>query len=231
MQSILILNPKGGSGKSTLSINLAGFFACWGVQVTIADYDPQSTSLDWLSIRPSNCPRIEGIDNHETSQLKPIHTDYVIQDAPSGCHGDTLLPWLQQADRIIIPVVPSPQDIWATKRLIDWIATDERLEECVQSIAIVANRVRKNTRSFNLLKSFLETVPVPCVGILRDTQNYVFAAQHGLSIFEMPAHKVKQDLQQWQNLIKWLCIDPFIHPNVPIKPDQSVYDFIYADML
>lgn len=229
MQSILVLNPKGGSGKSTLSTNLAGFFACWGGRVTIADFDAQASALDWLEVRPESCPKIEGIDSHNSTLPKHSPTDYLILDVPSGCYGEDLLPWLKQADRIIIPVVPSPHDIRAAKRFINWIATDERLQNSVKSIGIVANRVRKNTRSFNLLKTFLESVPVPCIGILRDTQNYVFAAQYGLSIFELPTHKVRQDLQQWQRLIKWLCMDPYIYPDVPIKPEKTIYDAIYGN--
>lgn len=231
MHTILVLNPKGGAGKSTLSINLAGFFACWGVRVTIADFDVQATSLDWLNARPSSCPAIKGIDNH--ASVLPLHhtSDYLILDVPSGHYGEDILPWLKKADKIIIPVVPSPHDIRAAKRFLDWLATDERVEGCTSSVAIVANRVRENTRSFKLLKSFLASVHVPCIGLLRDTQNYVLAAQHGLSIFELPTYKVKQDLQQWQRLIRWLCVDPYIYSDVPVKPDQSVYDTIYGTVL
>jgi chromosome partitioning protein len=227
MHTILVLNPKGGSGKSTLSTNLAGFFACWGVRVTIADFDEQATALDWLAARPASCPAIEGIDSHDAVLPRHRPTDYLILDVPSGHYGEDLLPWLKQADKIIVPVVPSPHDIRAAKRFLDWIATEERMQECSPSIGIVANRVRENTRSFKLLKSFLESVHIPCMAILRDTQNYILAAQHGLSIFELPSYKVKQDLQQWQRLIKWLCIDPHIYPDVPIKPQQSVFDSIY----
>ena len=228
MNTILILNPKGGAGKSTLSVNLAGFFACWGVSVTIADFDDQATSLDWLAARPANCPAIQGIAIKDKSLQLRVPTDYLILDVPSGHYRDDLIPWIQQADKIVVPVVPSPNDIRAASRFLNWIATDERMEKHTQSIAIVANRVRKSTRSFGLLKSFLSSAPIPCIGILRDTQNYVLASQYGLSVFELPHYKIKQELQQWQHIVNWLCIDPFIDSNVPIKPDQSVYDAIYG---
>ncbi len=229
MRTILVLNPKGGSGKSTISTNLAGFFACWGVRVTLMDFDSQASSMEWLAARPESCPVIKGVavQNDEPPVLD--ETDYLIIDVPSGYYTEQLLPWIQRAERIIVPVLPSPHDIRATKHFLDWMATDERLEDCAPAIGIIANRVKENTRSFKLIKSFLQTVNLPCIGILRDTQNYVLAAQYGLSIFELPSYEVKKDLLQWQRFVKWLCMDRFIYPDVPIKPDQAVYSVIYGD--
>lgn len=229
MQTILIVNPKGGAGKSTLATNLAGFFACWGVRVCVADFDAQMTSLDWLAARPASCPAIEGVAIQGSELPQCPSDDYLILDVPSGHYGEELIPLIQRADKIIVPVVPSPHDMWAAKRFLDWLATEERLQKHYSSIAVVANRVRSKTRSFAELKSFLESVPVPCIGILRDTQNYVRAAQHGLSLFELPGSRVKQDLQQWQRIIMWLCVDLHIYPGVPVKPEQSVYDAIYGE--
>ncbi len=208
MQTILVLNPKGGSGKSTLSINLAGFFASWGVRVTVADFDAQATVLDWLAARPASCSPIKGVAVAGNTIPDMPETDYLLLDVPSGHYGDDLVPWLSQADRIVVPVLPSPNDIRAAKRFLYKLATDERYEQHAATIAIVANRVRENTQSYKLLKSFLESIPMPCVATLRDTQNYVMAAQHGLSIFELPSYRVKKDLQQWQPLVNWLCMLP-----------------------
>lgn len=214
MQTILLLNPKGGAGKSTLATNLASFFACWGVRVTIADFDEQMTSLDWLATRPAACPAIEGVEAQDLTLPESEMSDYLILDVPSGMYGDALVPLIQQADKIIVPVVPSPHDLRAAKRFLDWYATKESLQQH-QAVAIVANRVRVKTRSFALFKAFLDTVTVPCIGILRDTQNYVYAAQHGLSLFELPASKVRKDLAQWQRIIRWLCSDPYMYPGIP----------------
>ena len=208
MHTILVMNPKGGSGKTTLSTNIAGYFASWGVKVSIADFDPQESALDWLAARPPELAKINGFAVSGAVFQPPAGTEYLILDVPSGLNGDKLLPWVHRADRIVMPVLPSPHDIRAAKRFLDWLATDERLENDVPSFAIVANRVRRTTRSFQTLKTFLETSPVPCVGILRDTQNYVLAAQNGLSIFELPLYRAKADLEQWQRLVKWLCLDP-----------------------
>jgi len=227
MYSILILNPKGGAGKSTLASNLAGFLACWGVRVTMADFDAQATSLDWLAARPASCPAITGVAIQGNVLALRQPTDYLILDVPSGHYGEDLLPWIRQADRILVPVVPSPHDIRAARRFLDWLATDERVEQRYKSIAIVANRVRENSRSFKLLKAFLGSAHLPCIGILRDTQNYVLAAQHGLSIFELPNSRVRRDLQQWQHIVRWLCVDASMYPDVPVKPEQSVYEAIY----
>jgi chromosome partitioning protein len=226
MQTLLMLNPKGGSGKSTLATNLASFFSCWGVGVSVADYDPQLTALDWLARRPASLPKIEGqavqvsacMDSLANSQCD----DYLIMDAPSGHYGNDLLPFLEQANKIIIPVVPSPHDISAAERFLNWMVTLDWFESQRNSIAIVANRVRHSTRSFKLLKGFLHSAPVPCVGVLRDTQNYVMAAQYGLSIFELPSYKVSNELRRWQPLINWLCVDRFLYPAVPLNPNWEL---------
>lgn len=228
MQSILVLNPKGGAGKSTLATNLAGFFACWGIRVTIADYDSQMTSLDWLAARPPSCPRIEGVVAQRPGLPAGSSSDYMILDVPSGGDNEALLPLIQRADRILVPVVPSPHDMRAAARFLDWLATDECFKDVCSSIAIVANRVRKQTRSFRLLQEFLLSTPVPCIGVLRDTQNYVHAAQHGLSLFELPKSRVRHDLQQWQRIVNWLCADPYMVADIPVKPDESVYEAIYG---
>ncbi|MFC1749755.1 AAA family ATPase [Pseudomonadota bacterium] len=214
MQTILVLNPKGGSGKSTISTNLAGFLACWGVQVTIADFDPQESSLDWLSVRTENFPKITGIKGNHPGSAIPPQTDYLILDVPSGQYDDAILPWLNQANHIIVPVLPSSHDIRAAKRFLDWMATEERTEHLTSRVAVVANRVRRNTRSYKLLRSFFDSIAYPCIGVLRDTQHYVLAAQLGLTIFEMPSKKVAQDANQWEQMIRWLCLDPYLYPGI-----------------
>ena len=215
MQTILVLNPKGGSGKSTISTNLAGFLACWGVQVTIADFDPQCSSLDWLAVRPDAAPKILGLKGEEHPHAIPRQTDYLIMDVPSGAPYESILHWMRLASRILIPVLPSPHDIRATKRFLDHVATDEEAEHETKKIAVIANRVRRNNRSFNQLKSFLESIAFPCVGALRDTQHYVLAAQSGLSIFEMPTKKVSVDIANWQHTVRWICTDKNIYPGTP----------------
>ena len=228
MRQILVINPKGGSGKSTLSTNMAAFFAGWGIRVCIADFDPQGSSLQWLAERPSSLPEIEGIaiENNLIPALPTI--DYLIMDMPSGQDHEQLLHWINRADRVVIPVMPSPHDIRAAERFLNALLTDDQFNLNSDSVGIIANRVKENARSFNLLKSFIVSVPVPCMGIIRDTQNYVLAAEHGLSIFELPKYKVKKELLQWQRFIKWLSVDQTIQPNIPIEPDEEVTKIIYG---
>ncbi len=216
MYTILVLNPKGGSGKSTLATNLAGFFANWGVQVTIADFDPQQSALEWLKARPIDAPKVRGVVGSEQRVRVSSLSDYLIIDVASGQYGESVLKWVSMADKVIVPVLPSPHDIRAAKHFLDWVATEERMQPHVEKFAIVANKVRKNNRSFQLLKSFLLSVPFSCIAILRDTQNYVLAAEEGYSIFELRRTRVAKDLDQWQGIVRWLCFDPHLYPGVPV---------------
>ena len=191
MRSIMILNSKGGSGKSTISTNLASYYATQGKKVALVDFDPQSSSLEWLSARSSGRKGILGIDAASDKFRIPRNVDYVIYDTPAAVHGKRLTAFLRRAQSIIIPVLPSPIDMRAATPYIQ---------------KVIANRCRENTNVYHELGSFLKKVrKAPFISVLRETQNYNKAAKRGLGIFELAPYLASRDRDQWEPIIKWLA--------------------------
>lgn len=226
MQDIIIINPKGGCGKSTIAMNLAGFFACWGVTVGMVDLDPQASCLDWLQARPGERPRIQGWPAIESSTRLADRLDYRIIDVPSSCFDEQIQSLMLGANTIIVPLLASINDFRATSKFLQeldalrgWFGGQTR-------IGFIANRIKYNTRSFHYLKDFIRETSIPCRGILRDTQNYLRASEQGLSVFEMPKRQVSSDLAQWQRIIRWLCFDQSISIHVPVTRDENA-EFAY----
>lgn len=204
MISILVLNSKGGCGKSTISVNLASFFACWGVQVALADYDKQHSSTDWLRSRPKENPRILSVAAWQDDHHIPKEAEYVIRDTPAGIDGEKLNALIRTADIILIPILPSPLDIKAAGRLIHDVMQQYDQLPLKPRIGVIANRVRRQTKIYNTLKSFIGKLDIDFVASLRDTQNYITATNDGVGLFELPGWKTKKDLNGWCQLINWI---------------------------
>lgn len=218
MQSIVVVNTKGGSGKSTLATNLAGYYACWGIRVALVDYDPQESSLDWLRARPAELPQIVGMSGASGERVSPL-VDYVVMDIASGADNNTLSSVLPSADIVLVPVLPSPMDIRASGRFIVELLQNPAFNEKRTRIAVVANRVKQNTKVYQRLQAFLHELGLPFVGSLRETQNYIAAAEQGISLFEMPTRTVIKDLLQWQPLVAWLS-----NGKLPVLPPRTGSD-------
>ena len=102
MRHIMVLNPKGGCGKSTLATNIASYYASEGANVALADYDPQRSSLDWLDRRPAKLPKIIGITAFESGLRNvPRNADVVVSDAPARSHGKELTNLVKHAETIV----------------------------------------------------------------------------------------------------------------------------------
>ena len=204
MHSFLIANPKGGCGKSTLSTNLAGWFARQGHQVMLGDIDRQQSSRAWLQLRPPALPRIATWEiEHDQPARPPKGTSHVVLDTPAGLHGKRLAHVLKLVNRVIVPLQPSIFDILATKDFLDQLLVEKEIRKQHAFVAVVGMRVDARTRAAGELDRFLDGLGVPVLTCLRDTQNYVQAAAHGLTIFEMPAARAAQDWEQWQPLVAW----------------------------
>ncbi len=213
MQRVLVLNSKGGCGKTTIATNLAACYAVEGYSTALLDFDPQASAGKWLSLRPGQRPPIHGVAAHrrpgihETRafQLRvPPGTQRVVVDAPAGVTGQALRDCLRDVDTIIIPVLPSPIDIHAVSRFIADLLLEGRVRQRGIRLGVVANRVKEHTRVFQALERFLATLNMPFVTHLRDTQNYVHAAERGLGIHELWDSRVARDKAQWAPLLDWL---------------------------
>jgi chromosome partitioning protein len=213
MRTILVLNPKGGCGKSTLATNIAGYFAALGKRVALADCDPQGSSRDWLAARPGHLAQIACIEAKDGSLIIDPQTEVLVMDSPAGVHDQRLVNIIRPAQTIVIPVLPSPIDLRAAEHfLAELVKLRNKLKRKVK-IATVANRVREDTVMAARLEQYLEklTLPggnrIPFMTMLRASQNYILAAARGMTIFELPPHKTAYDREQWKPLLAWLTSD------------------------
>ena len=202
----MIMNAKGGCGKTTLATNLACWFADQEGKVALADFDPQGSSLDWLEARNDydGVPGIQGIDASREAVKPARGTEYLIIDVPAGIHGAEINKILKQVETLIIPVLPSPIDMRAAKRFLGELLESGRVSKKQTRIALVANRVRENSVAFHTLEDFLNEQKIPVLSHLRESTNYLKCAETGLSIFELAPSAVEKDLPQWDPIIDWL---------------------------
>ena len=205
MPVIVVANPKGGAGKSTLATNLAGCLAAAGHQVMLGDIDRQQSSRQWLDLRARAAPRAHAIGGWDVSAddivRPPKGTTHVVLDTPAGLHGKRLDAVMRIADRVLIPLQASLFDIQATHAFVRALRQHRRADHV--QLGLVGMRVREHTKAVEQLHHYLATVPVPVVAWLRDTQNYVQLAAHGLTLWDVAPSRVERDLAQWQPLQQW----------------------------
>lgn len=205
MRSIMVLNAKGGSGKSTVATNLAAYYAQQGKQVMLADYDPQESSLEWLQQRPAGGAEIKGVAAHSNPVRPSKSTDIVIFDVPASVHGGALAQLVKRAQTILVPVLPSPIDMRACSRFLKELQSTATITNKQAKIGIIANRARGNTNIFLELDEYLDGLRgVTYLTALRDSTNYIRAAERGLGIFDLNGSATEIDREEWQPVIDWL---------------------------
>jgi chromosome partitioning protein len=205
MYKILIANPKGGVGKSTIATNLAGWYAKAGQCVMLGDIDRQQSSRGWLQVRSPSLPVIASWDISPGEPARPPKgTTHVVLDTPAGLHGKKLKQVLPMVSDVIIPLQPSLFDIYATRHFIDELLDTKQFRNNSFRIGLVAMRVDARTKAAAEIERFLDGTGLPVVAHLRDTQNYVQAAAHGMSIFDFPGMKAQVDCDSWQPLLRWV---------------------------
>lgn len=213
MNRIVVINTKGGCGKTTISTNLASYYAAAGHNAALFDFDTQGSAMRWLKLRPETSAQIYGVTAHQNAARHvtrsfhlrlPEETERVIVDTPPGLRGPDLVDQLKGAQFILIPVAPSPMDIYATADFIRDLLIDARVRANRVNLAIIANRVKSNTLAFQALERFLHTLNIPVIAHLRDTQNYVHAAEQGMGVHELKQRPTQTDCDHWKTIVDWI---------------------------
>jgi chromosome partitioning protein len=207
MRSVLIVNPKGGAGKTTLATNLAAALANLdGQDVRLWDLDRQHSALDWLALRPADRPLIRGMNSTQSSvgRNKGAGSGWLILDAPAGIRGKMLDRALKVAHKVIVPIQPSVFDMAASSNFIRELLKEKAVRKQNAFVGIVGMRVDPRTRAAATLEAFLGQFDLPVVTLLRDTQLYANAAFNGLSVFDLPASIGGREVAQWHSLLEWI---------------------------
>lgn len=205
MRHIMIMNAKGGCGKTTIATNVATHFALEGHKVTLADYDPQCSSLDWLELRSEELPKITGVAAFDDG-LRNVSrdTEVVVIDAPARTHGSEMNELVRRAETILVPVLPSPIDMKACGHFMEELLELGKVQREQARLAVIANRVRENTLLFEELDKYLGKLKVPYLSCLRQSANYLRAYQRGMGVLELPEYLASPDWAQWEPITRWL---------------------------
>jgi len=205
MPVVAVVNPKGGVGKTTLATNLAGYFAANHHRTMLGDFDSQQSARQWLGLRPAEVSRIETWDNSGDSMRPPKGVTHVVLDTPAQFSGKRIADMIRVADRILVPLQPSLFDVLATQRFLEELSAQfgnpKRFRD---TVAIVGMRVDTRTKAAEQLHRFVDGLGLPVAAHLRDTQNYVHLAAHGLTLFDVPATRVEKDRETWKPLTEWV---------------------------
>jgi len=215
MKRFTVINMKGGCGKTTIATNLASAYANRGRNTTLIDYDPQGSSMYWMNTRPDDVSKVNGIAAYPSNkpvtrswQLQlPQNTDRIIVDTPAGLSGLNLIDQIRGSHTIIIPVLSSYLDTHVTADFIRDLYLTAKVRPENTRLCIVCNRVKTNTLAFRALKRFLDSLDIPLIGQLRETQNYVKASDRGLGIHELKSQASDRDMEDWNNIVTWLDSD------------------------
>jgi chromosome partitioning protein len=203
MPVVVVANPKGGVGKSTVATNMAGYFASKGHSVMLGDADRQQSSRLWMGLRPAAARRLGTWELNEANIVKPPKgTSHVVLDTPAGLHGKVFREVMQLADKVIVPLQPSVFDIFATRSFLDELAEHRKASK--MQVGIIGMRVDRRTIAADKLHEFVDSLGLPVLGYLRHTQNYIHLAARGLTLFDVAPGRVERDLEQWDGICRWL---------------------------
>lgn len=208
MHIILVANPKGGSGKTTIAVNLAGYYASAGRRTGLFDLDRQQSALRWLARRPAGLATISGYDARDDDVAIDATggLDVAVIDAPAALRGERLRDIVRVADHALIPVQPSVFDLDASADFLELLAELKRVRKGRCQPALIGNRVQARTRAARDLDAFVARHALPALGALRDSQVYVQTAATGVTLFELPGRRHAVDRAGWQPLLDWLAV-------------------------
>jgi chromosome partitioning protein len=201
VKAILIANPKGGSGKTTLSTNIAGYLASRGQRVAILDLDRQKSATQWLANRPLHLPSVELMQS-EVEKNSPV--EWLVIDSPAGLHGKNLEHALKLVHKVIVPIAPSAFDIQASRDFLEALHHERTVRKGKIFVGVVGMRMDSRTRAALTLEQFLKGLDLPILAYLREAQIYVNAAFEGKTLFDLPHSLAERELEQWAYLIGWM---------------------------
>lgn len=201
MKAILVANPKGGSGKTTLSTNIAGYLASRGQRVALLDMDRQKSATQWLAGRSPHLPSIE-LMLAEGEKDAPV--DWLVIDSPAGLHGKNLEHALKLVHKVVVPIAPSAFDIQASREFLEILQHEKTVRKGKIFIGVVGMRMDPRTRAALTLEQFLKELDLPILAYLREAQVYVNAAFEGKTLFDVPPSLAQRELEQWAYLQDWL---------------------------
>jgi chromosome partitioning protein len=205
MPVVAVVNPKGGVGKTTLATNLAGYFAASKEKTMLGDFDRQQSARYWLKLRPSGVAPIETWEVNGDVARPPKGVTHVVLDTPAQINGKRLADVVRVADRILVPLQPSMFDVMATQQFLEELKAEFKNEQKFRDVVgIVGMRVDTRTKAAEQLSRFVGGLGLPVAGYLRDTQNYVHLAAHGLTLFDVPSARVEKDRATWEPLLRWV---------------------------
>lgn len=204
MRAILVANPKGGCGKTTLAVNLAGMLARRGRKTLLWDLDRQRSSFEWLALRSEDLPEVSRLDAGHDDRRLPRGDSWLVMDTPAGLHGKNLAHAIKPSHKVLVPIQPSLFDMAAAQDFLGVLAEEKAVRKHKTFIGIVGMRVDARTRAALTLETFLRQFDLPVITFLRDTVLYANAALSGKSIFDLPPSQIERDLEQWQPLIDWI---------------------------
>ena len=217
---VLVINGKGGCGKTTIATNLAVAYACAGKKVALMDNDPQGSSTYWAGLRDEDLPPIEIVAKHERPsmyQTQAFHhrlssdVEMIIIDGHSNARGRDLESLLRQTDAILVPILPSSIDIRAGGQFLTDLLTHRLYRAAPRPVGVIANRVQPNTETHDKLMNFLGCLDVPAVAQFRDSPVYTDAAEIGQGVVDMvDCRAARKETAQWKQLTNWL--DEAIEP-------------------
>ena len=206
MRTILVASSKGGAGKSTLSTNLAAHFAVDGKRTVLVDADKQHSAIRWCEKRAHLETAVLPIDGtlKNWQKLVPENAQIVIIDAPAGAMGDDLDAYIEMADAVLVPVLPSMIDIEATVPFLNSMAKNARVKKKKLPVGLVGNRLKPWTNASQQAVEQLKSWPYSVVGELRDTQAYVLMVALGKSVFDYNSEQLRSHQEDWAPVLKWL---------------------------
>ena len=205
MFTILIANPKGGAGKTTIATTLAGYIAGKRQRVVILDRDRQRSAARWLARRPRGFPEIRGaLPDTDQKIIRDYAPQWLIIDAPAGLHGPELAELVKLADAVLVPVATSSFDFEATSDFLVELTALKPVRGGKRAMAIIGSKVDGRTVAASDLDAFLAPLSLDVISHVRDSQLYVHAARDGLSIFDLPRSRAEDAWSDWPPVFHWL---------------------------